>query len=234
MNLQVGNIVVLGDNDNVPADIIVLSTSHEESICYIETSNLDGETNLKIKLALTDTSAIFDSKNLDTTIKMLHKLDEAVLNSEHPNNRLYVYEGSLKIKGHPRASPIDNNNLLLRGSTVRNINWILGCVVFTGGDTKLMMNSKHPPHKRSNVERRVNKYLIIVFSLLFVMILVSTLVSVIYIYEEPTIYHYFSGSSKINSALNFITFLILYNSLVPISLYVTMDVVRVMQAKFIQ
>ena len=55
MNLQVGNIVVLGDNDNVPADIIVLSTSHEESLCYIETSNLDGETNLKIKLALTDT-----------------------------------------------------------------------------------------------------------------------------------------------------------------------------------
>ena len=119
-DLQVGNLISLTDNDNVPADIIVFSTSQEEKMCYIETSNLDGETNLKIRLALTDTSAIFDSSSLNEAMKTIHKLDEAVLNSEHPNNRLYVFEGSLKIKGHPRACPIDNNNILLRGSTVRN------------------------------------------------------------------------------------------------------------------
>ena len=234
MDLQVGNLVRLTDNDNVPADLIVFSTSQDEKMCYIETSNLDGESNLKIRLALTDTSAIFESTHISETMKMLHKLDEAVLNSEHPNNRLYVYEGSLKIKGHPRASPIDNTNILLRGSTVRNTNWVLGCVVFTGPDTKLMMNSKHPPHKRSNVERRVNRYLIIVFSLLFVMVVVSTVISIATNYSNSSASKFFSGVSTSNSGLNFITFLILYNSLVPISLYVTMDVVRVMQARFIQ
>ena len=234
MNIQVGNLITLTDNDPVPADLIILCTSHEENMCYIETSNLDGETNLKIKLALTDTASIFESRNLSEAMKMLHKLDEAVLNSEHPNNRLYVYEGSLKIKGHPRSSPIDNGNILLRGSTVRNTVWILGCVVFTGCDTKLMMNSKQPPHKRSNVERRVNKYLIIVFTLLFVMVLISTIISVANTYANSKAAKFFSGVENADSGLNFITFLILYNSLVPISLYVTMDVVRVMQAKFIQ
>ena len=97
-----------------------------------------------------------------------------------------------------------------------------------------MMNSKHPPHKRSNVERRVNKYLIIVFTLLFVMIIVSTIISVSMVYSNPVASKFFSGVSDSNSGLNFITFLILYNSLVPISLYVTMDLVRVMQARFIQ
>lgn len=234
MDLQVGNLVKLTDNDNVPADLIVFATSQEENMCYIETSNLDGETNLKIRIALTDTASIFESLIINEAMKMVHKLDEAVLNSEHPNNRLYVYEGSLKIKGHPRSSPIDNGNVLLRGSTVRNTAWVLGCVVFTGPDTKLMMNSKHPPHKRSNVEQRVNKYLIIVFTLLFIMVIVSTVISIANTYAHKSMTEFFSGVKSSDSGLNFITFLILYNSLVPISLYVTMDVVRVMQAKFIQ
>lgn len=234
MELQVGNLVMLSDNENVPADLIIFSTSQDENLCYIETSNLDGETNLKIKVALTDTSAIFDSKNINEAMKMLHKLDEAVLNSEHPNNRLYVFDGSLKIKGHPRSSPIDSTNILLRGSTVRNTQWVLGCIVFTGPDSKLMMNSKHPPHKRSNVERRVNRYLIIVFTMLFVIIVLSTAISIGMAYTYSQASKFFSGVGNSNSGLNFITFLILYNSLVPISLYVTMDIVRVMQAKFIQ
>lgn len=86
----------------------------------------------------------------------------------------------MKIKGHPKSTPIDNNFILLRGSTLKNTNWMLAIVVFTGIDTKLMMNSKAAPHKRSNVERRVNKYLIIVFTLLFATAILSTAISILY------------------------------------------------------
>ena len=231
--LQVGNIVVLKENQPVPADLVLLTTSHQEKICYIETSNLDGESNLKIKSSLPDTAELFEG-SLEECLEMLHKLDQAVLKSEHPNNRLYTYEGTLKLKGHPRSTPIENSNLLLRGSTLKNTNWAVGVVVFTGVDTKLMMNSKAAPHKRSNVELRVNRYLVIVFSLLFVAATLSTVISVVYSYTKPTPAEYFAGQSVEFSVLNFITFMILYNSLVPISLYVSMDIVRVIQAKFIQ
>lgn len=106
--------------------------------------------------------------------------------------------------------------------------------MYTGVHSKLMMNSQSPPHKRSNIERRVNKYLIIVFSLLFVAAVTSTSVSVVYSANCPSAAKYFSGQEPTQSFLNFITFLILYNSLVPISLYVTMDVIRIFQTFFIQ
>ncbi|CAG9311321.1 unnamed protein product [Blepharisma stoltei] len=234
MQLEVGNLVLLESDSPVPADIVIFATSHEEHICYIETSNLDGETNLKIRNSLPETSAIFEGE-LESAMKMIYKLDNAKLKSEHPNNRLYSFEGSLILKGHPKAVPIDNGHILLRGSTVKNSKWVLGCAVFTGIDTKLMMNSKMPPHKRSNVERRVNRYLTIVFTILLVISMLSASISAAYIFEYPDRTEFFTGKDDTSAAyLNFITFLILYNSLVPISLYVTMDVVRVIQAKFIQ
>ncbi|CAG9325909.1 unnamed protein product [Blepharisma stoltei] len=234
MQLQVGSLVLLESDSAIPADLVIFATSHEEHICYIETSNLDGETNLKIRNSLPETSAIFEGE-LESAMKMIYKLDSSKLKSEHPNNRLYSFEGSLILKGHPKAVPIDNGNILLRGSTVKNTNWVLGCAIFTGIDTKLMMNSKMPPHKRSNVERRVNRYLSIVFTILLVISLLSATISVVYNYQNPDAVEYFTGdNNSAMSVLNFITFLILYNSLVPISLYVTMDIVRVIQAKFIQ
>lgn len=234
MKLSVGNIIVLKNDESIPADLVVLATSHDENICYIETSNLDGESNLKIKAALPETAAIFDSKSYTEAMRKVSKLDEAILKSEHPNNRLYTYEGSLKLKGHPKGTPIDNNNILLRGCTLKNTKWVLGVIVFTGVDTKLMINSQTPPHKRSNVERRVNRYLIIVFTMLFLTAFLSASISMGYSYNNHSAAEFFSGQSYRLSGLGFITFLILYNSLVPISLYVTMDLVRVFQAKFMQ
>ena len=50
-NIHVGEIVKLKADEFIPADLLILSTSDEKGICYIETKNLDGETNLKIKTA---------------------------------------------------------------------------------------------------------------------------------------------------------------------------------------
>lgn len=233
-DLEVGNLVLLVDDEDVPADLVVLVTSDPEQQCNIETANLDGESNLKIRTAVHETSVVL--KNVDPSESMLklHHLDEALLKSEHPNNRLYTFEASLKLKSHPRQTPLDNNNILLRGSTLKNTKWIIGVVVFTGSESKLMMNSKTPPHKRSNIERRVNKYLAIVFSILFFAAAVSTSISIVYAYTYPDAVDYFASQDSSLTSLNFITFMILYNGLVPISLYVTMDIVRVIQAKFIQ
>lgn len=233
-DLKVGNIVLLKPNDQVPADLVLLSSGENDYVCYVETSNLDGESNLKIKAAVPDTAKIFPAADAASVANSIRKLDFGTLQCEKPNNRLYRFEGNIRLQDHIRAVPLDNNNILLRGCALRNTNWVLTVVVFTGPDTKLMMNSKAPPHKRSNVERRVNKYLALVFALLFAISALSTVISVISAGQNSTLFTFFSGQSTSSSGLNFITFMILYNGLVPISLYVTMDIVRVLQAKFIQ
>ena len=107
-------------------------------------------------------------------------------------------------------------------------------IIFTGIETKLVMNSKTPPHKRSNVERRVNKYLMIVFVTLFLATIVSTCISIVMTSVNEERQEFYGGEGTDTSALRFITFMILYNGLVPISLYVTMDLVRFIQSRFIQ
>ena len=233
-SLEVGHFLKLTRDEPCPVDILVLSTSENNGVCYIETANLDGESNLKIKTSLSETCAIFSGANMEAIMKNVHKLDEALLKTEHPNNRLYTFEGSLKIKGHPKSTSVDATNVILRGSTLKNTQWLLGTVVFTGAETKLMMNSKTPPHKRSNVERRVNKYLAIVFSVLFSVSILSTVVSISYAYSQAATARFFDEDASKTAFLNFFTFMILYNGLVPISLYVTIDLVRVLQTRFIQ
>lgn len=233
-SLEVGHFLKLTRDEPCPVDILVLSSSGNNGVCYIETANLDGESNLKIKTGLSDTCAVLSGANMEAVMKNVHKLDEALLKTEHPNNRLYTFEGSLKIKGHPKSTSVDATNVILRGSTLKNTQWLLGAVVFTGPETKLMMNSKTPPHKRSNVERRVNKYLAIVFTVLFTASVLSTVVSIFYAYSQASTAQFFDKDATKTAYLNFFTFMILYNGLVPISLYVTIDLVRVLQTRFIQ
>ena len=189
---------------------------------------------MKIKTGLSDTCDILSGSTITDVMENVGKLDESLLKTEHPNNRLYTFEGSLKVKGHPKSTPVDSTNVILRGSILKNTHWLIGVVIFTGPETKLMMNSKTPPHKRSNVERRVNRYLTIVFTVLFTAAILSTVISIANAFTEEALAEQNDPDAKKTSFLNFFTFMILYNGLVPISLYVTMDLVRVLQTRFIQ
>jgi len=62
--------------------------------------------------------------------------------------------------------PLDNRQLLLRGSNLANTKWLLGLVIYTGRETKLMLNQGSPNlrFKQSKIERLINTictYLII-------------------------------------------------------------------------
>jgi len=228
--LEVGNIVFIQCNEFVPADLIVLDTSDkEEHVCYIETSGLDGETNLKLKAPLEETTS---KRNDEKKYTKSAKLEE--LTYDRPNKSLYKFQGLLKIVKDPAKKVLDNSNILLRGSSLRNTRWIYGLVIYTGYETKLMQNSKKTPAKRSFIEILVNRYLFMVFALLFLLAGFSTIASIIVESNQQDEIESYAGTSRYNSSFNFITFLILMNGLVPISLYVTMDLVKVCQAKFIE
>ena len=149
--LEAGDFVLLRDNEQIPADIVVLATSHADSLAFVETKNLDGETNLKIRKALKATSAMQSEEDLERA--------HFVIDSEPPHANLYSYNGVLKywpaggdakhpaagVPGEEKQEAITINELLLRGCMIRNTKWVIGMVVFTGGDTKIMLNGGDTP-----------------------------------------------------------------------------------------
>uniref|UniRef100_A0A8B9D4Z5 Phospholipid-transporting ATPase n=1 Tax=Anser cygnoides TaxID=8845 RepID=A0A8B9D4Z5_ANSCY len=197
--VDVGDIVIIKGKEYIPADTVLLSSSEPQAMCYIETSNLDGETNLKIRQGLPLTSDIKDIESL------------------------------MRLDGHGYV------NILLRGAQLRNTQWVHGIVVYTGHDTKLMQNSTSPPLKMSNVERITNIQILILFCILIAMSLVCSIGSAIWNrrHTERDWYLDLNYGGASNFGLNFLTFIILFNNLIPISLLVTLEVVKFIQAYFI-
>uniref|UniRef100_A0A7N5JRZ2 Phospholipid-transporting ATPase n=1 Tax=Ailuropoda melanoleuca TaxID=9646 RepID=A0A7N5JRZ2_AILME len=139
--------------------------SEPQAMCYVETANLDGETNLKIRQGLSHTADM-------QTREVLMKLS-GTIECEGPNRHLYDFTGNLHIDGKSPV-PLGPDQILLRGTQLRNTQWVFGIVVYTGHDTKLMQNSTKAPLKRSNVEKVTNVQILVLFGILLVMALVSS------------------------------------------------------------
>ncbi|KAL9647568.1 hypothetical protein ABK040_006924 [Willaertia magna] len=225
--VRVGDIVKVNQDENFPADLIALSSSEHQGICYIETSQLDGETNLKIKRCVAATSELKEPE-------MLNRL-KGMVQCEQPNNKLYNFTGTLKLDAEPKPIPVDVENILLRGAQLKNTKYVYGLVVFTGKHSKLMMNSRNPPSKRSKVEKITNKMILVLFLVQCVLTVFSA--AAITIWDgtsNPRNNHwYIRNTTSLASEFfgGLLTFFILYNGCIPISLYVTLETVKVIQAR---
>ncbi|KAM7021671.1 putative phospholipid-transporting ATPase IA [Passerculus sandwichensis] len=169
--VDVGDIVIIKGKEYIPADTVLLSSSEPQAMCYIETSNLDGETNLKIRQGLPLTSDIKDTESL---MQLSGRIE-----CESPNRHLYDFVGNIRLDGHGTV-PLGSDQILLRGAQLRNTQWVHGIVVYTGHDTKLMQNSTSPPLKMSNVERITNIQILILFCILIAMSLICSIGSAIW------------------------------------------------------
>ncbi|CCD26430.1 aminophospholipid-translocating P4-type ATPase DRS2 NDAI_0H02560 [Naumovozyma dairenensis CBS 421] len=227
IDIKVGDIIKVNSEEAIPADLIVLSSSEPEGLCYIETANLDGETNLKIKQSRIETTNLMDSRSIVT-------LNGGKVNSEHPNSSLYTFEGTLEFNN--QKIPLSPEQMILRGATLKNTGWIFGLVIFTGHETKLMRNATATPIKRTAVERIINMQIIALFGVLIVLILISSLGNVIMSATKANhmSYLYLEGVNKVGLFFkDFLTFWILFSNLVPISLFVTVELIKYYQAYMI-
>ncbi|VVC91181.1 unnamed protein product [Leptidea sinapis] len=224
--LQVGDICRVVNNQFFPADLILLATSEPQSIAFLETSNLDGETNLKTRQASTETGRL----------SSLNELAEfrATLQCEPPNRHLYEFNGVLK-ETNNKSIPLGLEQILQRGAMLRNTAWAIAVVVYTGHETKLMKNSTKAPLKRSSIDRQTNTHILMLFLILIALSLLSAAFNELWLARRTTTDWYIAlnGAQNANFGFNFLTFLILYNNLIPISLQVTAEIVRFFQAKFI-
>ncbi|KAK6921823.1 P-type ATPase, N-terminal [Dillenia turbinata] len=236
-NLRVGDIVKVEKDSFFPADLFLLSSTYEDGVCYVETMNLDGETNLKLKQAL----------EVSLPLQEDHHFRDfrAVIKCEDPNANLYAFVGTMELNGQQHS--LSPQQLLLRDSKLRNTDYVYGAVVFTGQDTKVVQNSTAAPSKRSQIERRMDKIIYVLFGLLFFMAGVGSIYFGVttnedldhgemkrwYLRPDASVIFFDPNRAAAAAIYHFLTALMLYSYFIPISLYVSVEIVKVLQSSFI-
>eukprot|EP00760_Papus_ankaliazontas_P007334 PhM_4_TR1332/c0_g1_i1/m.48657/K14802/DRS2, ATP8A; phospholipid-transporting ATPase len=209
----------------------------ETDTFYVETANLDGETNLKAKAVLSglgfqvhpETAKFTNSKD---DIRALH------VECETPNRHIYQFSGNARTQATGSSDvSIVPSNVALRGCRLRKVDYIIGLSVFTGHETKVFMNARQAPHKMSHIERRVNQFLFAVLATQLIMCIISTSV---YVSLQTTRKDQWflsiddDSMPAIDVIKTFATTLILFNNLIPISLYVSLEMIRFLQGRFLE
>lgn len=231
-DLKVGDTVKIVKNEYFPSDILILTSSDPKGMAYIETKNLDGETNLKHKLA---------HKEIHSYFKSGEKFDDfqGNIKCEEANSIIYQFNGVVSF--NELAIPVSNEQFLLRGSSLKNTDWIVGVVIYTGHQTKIMLNSASSRKKTSKLEGQMNNQIIYIFLMQLMLCAACSLYYTYWYYNNryvTDIYLELDTSGESSNAVyqfvvQFFTWMLIFTNFVPISLLVTLEMVRFMQASLI-
>ncbi|XP_042476690.1 phospholipid-transporting ATPase 1-like [Macadamia integrifolia] len=237
--IRAGEVVKICANETIPSDMVLLATSDPSGIAYIQTINLDGESNLKTRYARQETaSTVFEGHTISGLIKC-----------EQPNRNIYEFTANMEFTG--QIFPLSQSNIILRGCQLKNTEWVIGVVVYAGQETKAMLNSTASPSKRSRLESHMNRETIWLSVFLFVMCLVVALGMSLWLerhrVELDTLPYYrkryfTKGSNNglpnkfygiaMETLFSFLSSIIVFQIMIPISLYITMEMVRLGQSYF--
>ncbi|XP_068999614.1 phospholipid-transporting ATPase VD isoform X1 [Embiotoca jacksoni] len=225
-DVSVGDLVRLSCNDIIPADLLLLSSSDPRGVCYIETANLDGETNLKQRQVVADLPVQGEELTPENFLSRIE--------CENPNNDLRRFRGYIEHPGGVRVG-LHNSNLLLRSCTIRNTETVVGIVVYAGHETKAMMNNSGSRYKCSQLEKRLNTDVLWCVFLLVVMCLVAAVGHGLWLQNlrDPVFQVDGETSPVLAGFYVFWTMIIVLQVLIPISLYVSIEIVKLGQIYFI-
>uniref|UniRef100_A0A7N0T324 Phospholipid-transporting ATPase n=1 Tax=Kalanchoe fedtschenkoi TaxID=63787 RepID=A0A7N0T324_KALFE len=236
-DIRVGEIIKVSANETLPCDIVLLSTSDPTGVAYVQTINLDGESNLKTRYAKQET--LSNSPEKDGV--------EGLIKCEKPNRNIYGFQANMEIGG--KRLSLGPSNIILRGCELKNTAWAIGVVVYAGRETKAMLNNSGAPSKRSRIETLMNRE--IIYLSLF-LISLCTIVSIgagvwlrrhkdeldllpyyrrkDFSEREVENFEYYGWGWEI--VFTFLKSVIVFQIMIPISLYISMELVRVGQAYF--
>lgn len=161
-----------------------------------------------------------------------------------PNPSLYELTGKLKLKFEREGydlekefiCDIDKNQLLLKGAILRNCKWIIGIVLYTGMKTKIMLNSNKPSIKFSKIDNILARLIIMIFFIQAVFCIVSAGLNSYY-YNEVVLFQKHlpkSSNQPLDSFLIYFTYMVLLNTMIPITLIITIELVKVTLSIFIK
>ncbi|KAK3151504.1 hypothetical protein QOZ80_3AG0246730 [Eleusine coracana subsp. coracana] len=239
-HVRVGDVLRVVADESLPADMVLLSTSEPTGVAYVQTLNLDGESNLKTRYAKQET--------MPTPAQAM----TGVIKCERPNRNIYGFQGNLELAdGEGRRIPLGPSNIVLRGCELKNTSWAVGVVVYAGRETKAMLNNAGAPKKRSRLETHMNRETLLLSAILIALCAVVAALSGVwlhahrddldlaqffhkrdYLSEDKTDgnYNYYGIAAQI--VFVYLMAVIVFQIMIPISLYISMELVRLGQAYF--
>uniref|UniRef100_A0A8C9KIR6 Phospholipid-transporting ATPase n=1 Tax=Panthera tigris altaica TaxID=74533 RepID=A0A8C9KIR6_PANTA len=234
--LRVGDIVMVKEDETFPCDLIFLSSSRGDGTCHVTTASLDGESSHKTHYAVQDTKGFHTEEDIDG----LH----ATIECEQPQPDLYKFVGRINVysdRNDPVVRPLGSENLLLRGATLKNTEKIFGVAIYTGMETKMALNYQSKSQKRSAVEKSMNVFLIVYLCILVSKALINTVLKYVWQSEpfrdEPWYNHKTESERQRNLFLraftDFLAFMVLFNYIIPVSMYVTVEMQKFLGSYFI-
>jgi phospholipid-translocating ATPase len=233
--IRVGDIVLLPENSEVPCDLLLLSSSTKTGTVYLQTANLDGESDLKPRAPHPRTQELGREWSFGF---------RGVCECAPPNASVYEFDSRLWLdpsptNGSPPGEPlsISGEQLLQQTCLLANTEWVVGMAVYTGNETKFGMNRGQPPSKLTQVDQLVNRVSVFIF--LFQLALVVVLGSVGNAEKQRNgdEHWYLAFRGERTAWYEWLViplrFLLLNSTMIPISLKVTLDLCKLLYAKFI-
>jgi phospholipid-transporting ATPase len=239
-NLELGELLVIREDRTFPADIVLLDSNLNEGIAYIETGTLDGERTLKSKIANKNTAGYFNNGG---TWKNSFNVN-GFCSCDPPNADLSRFIGSLQLNINNNTINeklnvnigLENKQLLPKGAILRNTQWVIGFIVYSGHSTKLLLNSKKGRYKFSKVEITMSKLLVFILLLQVIFCVICAVMNLVYYNNVVSTSPYLSNSTfnpTIDAVLTYFTYTLLLNTMIPISLIITLEIVKIKQGYFI-
>ncbi|KAK0592320.1 hypothetical protein LWI29_017186 [Acer saccharum] len=237
-DIQVGEIIKILANETLPCDMVLLSTSDPTGVAYVQTINLDGESNLKTRYA-----------KQETLLKLPEKEKiSGMIKCEKPNRNIYGFQAYIEVD-EERLS-LGPSNIILRGCELKNTTWAIGVAVYAGCETKVMLNSSGAPSKRSWLETHMNSEIIKLSLFLIALCTIVSVCAAVWLKRhkdeldfspfyrrkdfskgvEEKNYNYYRWGLEI--VFTFLMAVIVFQVMIPISLYISMELVRAGQAYF--
>ncbi|KAK2799531.1 hypothetical protein FQN51_006845 [Onygenales sp. PD_10] len=221
IDIKVGDVIKLGRDQPAPADIVLLHAEEPNGIAYIETMALDGETNLKSKQPCRPLAAACK------TVEDIINNQSSHFAVEDPNLDLYRFDGNVTVGGE--KLPLTNSEVIYRGSVLRNTREAFGMVIYSGEECKIRMNAnKNPRIKAPALQGVVNRVVAVI--VVFVVVLASAC-TIAYKFwaKDVESRSWYLEQASVSYGPIFTSFLIMFNTMIPISLYVSLEIVKVAQ-----
>uniref|UniRef100_A0A673KLL4 Phospholipid-transporting ATPase n=1 Tax=Sinocyclocheilus rhinocerous TaxID=307959 RepID=A0A673KLL4_9TELE len=229
--IKVGDVVEVVEDETFPCDLILLQSSREDGTCFVTTASLDGESNHKTHYTVPDTEK--DLQALTATIEC-----------EQPQPDLYKFVGRMhiyKLEQEPAVRSLGPENLLLKGATLKNTKKIYGVAVYTGMETKMALNYQGKSQKRSAVEKSINAFLLVYLCILISKAVVCTTLKYVWQSKEGQDEPWYNQKTQKEKDSNmylkmftdFLSFMVLFNFIIPVSMYVTVEMQKFLGSFFI-
>ena len=163
-SLRVGDLVHLEKNQRVPADLVLLRTSDASGTCFIRTDQLDGETDWKLRVAVPACQKLASERELMAL--------DAEIYADGPIKDINSFVGTFTINSPPLAPSTGQNDVPLvpvptvEPLTAENVLWsntvlaagsAVGFVIYTGSETRAVMNTSHPETKVGLLDLEINR-----------------------------------------------------------------------------